>query len=135
METNSEFSPACSQRLVTFSHVLNSDCHKEPNIHVCMCAVVSDSATPWTVTHRAPLSMEFSRQEYQSGLPFPSLGDLPDLGIKPACLVSPALAGGFFTDAPQCFILTFIVGQDTPVQHMNFEGSQIAVHSIIIQSI
>ena len=50
METNSEFSPACSRCLVTFSHVLNSDCHKEPNIHMCMCAVVSDSATPWTVT-------------------------------------------------------------------------------------
>ena len=63
-ETNSEFFPACSQCLVTFSHVLNSDCHKEPNIHVCMYAVMSDSATPWTVTHQAPLSMEFSRQEY-----------------------------------------------------------------------
>ena len=38
---------------------------------------------PWTVTHQAPLSMEFSRQECWSGLPFPSPGDLPDTGIKP----------------------------------------------------
>ena len=44
--------------------------------------------------------MEFSRQEYWSGFPFPSPGDLPDPGIEPASLVSPALAGGFFTTAP-----------------------------------
>ena len=40
-------------------------------------------ATPWPIAHQAPLSMEFSRQEYWSGLPFPSPGDLPDPGIKP----------------------------------------------------
>ena len=45
-------------------------------------------ATPWTVTHQAPLSMEFSRQEYCNGLPFPSPGDLPNPGIEPW---SPAL--------------------------------------------
>ena len=39
--------------------------------------------TPWTIACLAPLSMEFSRQEYWSGLPFPSPGDLPDPGIKP----------------------------------------------------
>ena len=39
--------------------------------------------TPWTVAHQVPLSMEFSRQEYWSGLPFPSPGDLPDPGIEP----------------------------------------------------
>ena len=39
-------------------------------------------ATPWTVAHQAPPSMEFSRQEYWSGSPFPSLGDLPDSGIE-----------------------------------------------------
>ena len=44
---------------------------------------MSDSVTPWTVVHQAPLSMEFSRQEYWSGLPFPSPGDLPDPGIEP----------------------------------------------------
>ena len=62
-----------------------------------MCSVVSDSAAPWTVTHQAPLSMGFSRQEYWNGLPFLTPGDLPNPGIKPASLVSPALAGGFFT--------------------------------------
>ena len=45
-------------------------------------------ATPWTVARKVPLSMGFSRQEYWSGLPFPSLGDLPDPGIK---AISPAL--------------------------------------------
>ena len=54
-------------------------------------------ATPWTIAHQAPLSMGFSRQEYWSRLPFPSPGDLPDPGIKPA---SPALACGFFTTEP-----------------------------------
>ena len=44
-------------------------------------------ATPWTVACQAPLSMEFSRQEYWSGLPFSSPGDLPDQGIKPGSLV------------------------------------------------
>ena len=51
-------------------------------------AVVSDSATPWTIAHQAPPSMEFSRQEHWSGLPFPSPGDLPNPGIEPG---SPAL--------------------------------------------
>ena len=50
--------------------------------------------TPWTTAHQAPLSMGFPRQEYWTGLPLPSPGDLPDSGIKP---VFPALAGGFFT--------------------------------------
>ena len=48
----------------------------------------STLATPWTVAHQAPLSMGFSRQEYWSGLPFPSPEDLPNLGIEPG---SPAL--------------------------------------------
>ena len=46
------------------------------------CLVASDSfATPWTVAHQAPLSTGFSRQEYWSGLPFPSPGDFPNPGI------------------------------------------------------
>ena len=53
--------------------------------------------TPWTVALQAPLSKEFSRQEYWSGLPFPPPGDLLNPGIKPESLASPALAGGFFT--------------------------------------
>ena len=52
--------------------------------------------TPWTVAHQAPLSMEFSRQEYWSGLPCPPPGNVPDPTIEPTFLMSPALAGGFF---------------------------------------
>ena len=54
-------------------------------------------ATPWTVAHQAPLSMGFSRQEYWGALPFPPPGDLPYPGIKPSSLLSPVLAGRFFT--------------------------------------
>ena len=53
--------------------------------------------TPWTVARQAPLSMGFPRQEYWSGLLFPPPGDLPDPGIEPSSLMSPALAGRFFT--------------------------------------
>ena len=59
---------------------------------------MSDSfVTPWTVPHQAPLSMGFSRQQYWSGLPFPSPGGLPDPGIKP---VSPTLTGKYFSAEP-----------------------------------
>ena len=68
---------------------------------VCVCVRVISHVwlcvTPQTVAHQAPLSTGFSRQEYWSGLPCPSPGDLPDPVIKPASLASPALAGGFFT--------------------------------------
>ena len=64
---------------------------------VCKVAsVVSDSVQSYALAHRAPLSMGFSRKEYRSGLLFPSPGDLPDPGIKPTSLISPALAGRFF---------------------------------------
>ena len=56
--------------------------------------------TPWTVACQASLSMGFPRQEYWSGLPFSSPGDLPDPGIDPISLVSPALADGFVTAEP-----------------------------------
>ena len=48
-------------------------------------SVMFDSETPWSVTSQAPLSMEFSRQEYWTGLPFPPPGDFPDPGIKCVC--------------------------------------------------
>ena len=57
-------------------------------------------ATPWTVAHQTPLSMEFSRQEHWRELPFPAPRDLPDPGIEPATPASLALAGRFFTIAP-----------------------------------
>ena len=53
--------------------------------------------TPWTVAHQAPLSMEFSRQKYWSGLPFPSPGDLPDSGIEPR---SPAMRADALLSEP-----------------------------------
>ena len=55
---------------------------------------------PWTVAHQTPLSMGFSRQEYWSGLPFSSPGDLSDPGTEPASFASPSLAGRFFTTEP-----------------------------------
>ena len=68
---------------------------------VCVCVQllshVQFFATLWTVARQASLSMGFSRQEYWTRLLFPSLGDLPDLEIKPVSPTSPALAGRFFT--------------------------------------
>ena len=61
------------------------------------CVVSEPFPTLWTVARQTSLSMGFSRQEYWSGLPFPSPGDLPDPGIEP---VSPVLAGGFFITEP-----------------------------------
>ena len=69
-------------------------------VRACMLSCFSHVqllATLWTVAHQAPLSMRFSRQEYWSRLPCPPLGDLPDPGIEPTSLTSPALVGGFFT--------------------------------------
>ena len=70
------------------------------HIFACMLSRFSRvwlCATLWTVARPAPLSMGFSRQEYWSGSPGPPPGDLPDSGIEPASLLSPALAGEFFT--------------------------------------
>ena len=62
-----------------------------------MLSPVQVFVTPWTVAHQAPLSVGFSRQEYCSGLSCPPLGNLPNPGIEPTSLASPALAGRFFT--------------------------------------
>ena len=62
---------------------------EEKHVHKSLerkISVVPDFMTPWTVAHQAPLSMEFSRQEYWSELPFPSPGDLPNPGIEPGSL-------------------------------------------------
>ena len=77
-------------------------CFTQEAFSCCCCCLVAKwcpvlFVTPWTVAHQVPLSMGFSRQECWSGLPFPSPGDLPNPGIKPA---SPTLAGGFFTTEP-----------------------------------
>ena len=57
-------------------------------------------AAPWTVAYQAPLSVGFSRQEYWSGLPFPTPGNLPNKGIECSSLALPSLAGGFFATEP-----------------------------------
>ena len=77
--------------------------------YVCVLGHVRLFATPWTVAYQTPLSMGFSRQEYWSGLPFPSPGDVPDPGIEPTC---PALAGRFLTaeppGKPQVMVYSFL---------------------------
>ena len=70
-----------------------------------LCPTLCD---PIDCSSQAPLSMELSRKEYWSGLPFPPPGDLPDSGIKLTCLVSPALLGGVYTTEapgkPHCLV-------------------------------
>ena len=66
-------------------------------VQVLVAHSVSDSATPRTVARQAPLSMGFSRQEYWSGVPFPSPGDLLHSGIEPS---SPALQGDSLPSEP-----------------------------------
>ena len=85
--------------------------------HLCLCmwalsCSVQLFVTPWTITRQAPLSMEFSRQEYWSALPFPTPRDLPNSGIKPLSPGTPALAGRFFTTEPP--------GKSSPVCYVNF---------------
>ena len=77
---------------------------------VCVCvsrSVVTDSLQPHC------LSMEFFRQKYWSGLPFPSPGDLPDPGIEPATFASPALASGFFATSTTWDINNLTYADDT----------------------
>ena len=79
------------------------------HIYCCGCLVTKSCptlVTPWFIAHQAPLPMGFPREEYWSGLPFPSPGDLPSPGIEPA---SPELASGFFTtESPVNKALYFI---------------------------
>ena len=62
--------------------------------------VVSDSVTPWTVAPQAPLSVELSRSEYWSGLPFPPPGDLPEPETEPSSPVPPALQVDYLLAEP-----------------------------------
>ena len=106
--------------------------------------------TPWTIAYEAPLSMAFSRQEYWSGFPFPSPGDLLDPGIEPASLASPALPGRFFSTEPprkphllvsvqfssvpqSCLTLCDPMNRSTPgllVHHQLPEFTQTHVHRV-----
>ena len=89
--------------------------------------------TLWTVDCQALLSMGFSRQECWGGLPCPPPGHLPDPGVKPASLMSPALAGGFFTASAtwEAHILVLcLVTQlcPTPCDSMDFSPPSFSVH-------
>ena len=86
-------------------------------MHVCTLSHFSDVqlfATLWTVAHQAPVH-GFLQAEFCSGLPCPPPGDLPQPGIKPASLESPALAGGFFT-------IGIGEGSGTPLQYSCLEN-------------
>ena len=69
-------------------------------VYLCVLCHVRLIGTSWTATHQSPLSMEFPRQEWWGGLPFPSPRNLPNLGTELKSLASPELAGGFFTTEP-----------------------------------
>ena len=84
-------SPALAGRFSTTRTTWNNLSLK---LKLCVLNRVQVSVTPWTVACQAPLSLEFSRQEYWSGLPFPTPRNLPGPGIQ---LASPALVGGFLT--------------------------------------
>ena len=97
---------------------------------------------PCTIARQAPLSMEFSRQEYWNGLPFPTLRDLSDIGMEPTSLAFPALAGRFFTTVPfgkfssvaqLCLTLCDSMNCSTsglPVHHQLPEFTQTHVHRV-----
>ena len=87
--------------------------------------------TPWTVAHQAPLSMGFPRQEYWSGLPFPSLANLPDPEIEPASPMSPELQADSLPDEPRgkphevirdCFIIEYSFPLNPPFSTIAFPG-------------
>ena len=83
---------------------------ESPSVLFFSRSVISDSfVTPWTVACQAPLSMGFPGQEYWSGLPFPSPGDLPYPGIEPG---SPVLAGGFLTTVPPGGLVKTLIERD-----------------------
>ena len=88
----------CTKALMRSPHDEHPDKKNLQNQHLlnswCVCSIVSDSATPWTIAHQAPQSMGFSKQEYWSGLPSPPPGP------KSMSPMSLSLAGGFFTTVP-----------------------------------
>ena len=72
--------------------MLRACVHASSLSHICLFAA------PWAIARPDALSMEFYRQDYWSGLPFPTPGNIPNPGVEPMSLVSPTLAGGFLTN-------------------------------------
>ena len=126
---------------------------QRPCVCVCLCLVAQSYPTlcnPMDCSPHVPLSMGFPRQEYWNELPFPSSGDLPDPGIEPGSLVTPALAGRLSTACAtwEAHAMTLfsnkimIWGTGLGFQHMNIEGTQFnpslgrqsGKHSIIFSS-
>ena len=88
-----------ASRALHRNHALNK-------VKWCYQVMSNSFATPWTVSHQAPLSMEFSRQEYRSGLPSPYPGDLPNPGLNPGL--------------PHCRqILYYLSHQGSPLPYLN----------------
>ena len=90
-----------------------------------MCALSSVQlfVTPWTVACQTPLSIEFFRQEYRSGLPFPTPGALPNPGIEPASLVSPVLEEDSFS---LCHLKRLITLRETRIVCVGEWGGRVA---------
>ena len=90
-------------------------------------AVVSNSAIPWTVARQAPLSTKLPRQEYWSGFPFPSPGDLPDPGIEPG---SPTLWAVSLPSEPPCSLFNCLHVVKHVCVYMSWVGkpSPVSVH-------
>ena len=87
----------------SFTDLIKSESKLNVLSRICACSVHAQgvlSATPWTAAHQALLSVRFPRQEYRSGLLFPSAGDLHDPGNEPLSPASSVLVGRFFTTAP-----------------------------------
>ena len=97
----------------------------------CMCVHAQSCLTlydPMNGGHRAPLFMEFSRQEYWSRFPFPSPGALPNPGIKPTSLASPALVGGFV------FVFFFSTRWATTCWQVDSSDTDLTLKNISINS-
>ena len=102
-------------------------CYEDACMRAQLLSSVPLFETQWTIARQAPLSMGVSRQEYWSGLPC-SPGDLPHPGIDPTSLMSPGLAGGFFTtsttwEAPFTSLKSFILQVSFPLMLLISSGS------------
>ena len=96
----------CKKELGNEDRMNKMESYSILKVKVKLLSRVRLSATPWTVAYQVPPSMGFSRQEYWSGVPFPSPGDLPNPGIKPG---SPAFqADALTSEPPKVFKSTYI---------------------------